>query len=145
MKGDGSGSTFDPRERHTGVLDQQGRVQLDADRNEQDAVHHRLRLQMRDLIGDAAGPLDDAGFAITLDEKSGRVTIAGGRYYVGGLMCENARRIFWDDQPSVDTVEEHDHEDVVTHLYYLDVWERRATAVEDPDLRGPALAGADTA
>jgi hypothetical protein len=145
MKADISRSTFDPRKHYAGVLMQQGRVQLDADWNEQqDIVRHRLRAETRDLVGDAGAPLHDAGFGIALHEESTRVTIESGRYYVGGLLCENDRRIFWDRQPYFDAVEETDHEGVIAHLYYLDAWERHVTAVEDPDLREVALGGPDT-
>ena len=38
MPGDYSRNTFDPRRHYSGVLMQQGRVQLDADWNEQQAI-----------------------------------------------------------------------------------------------------------
>ena len=52
MKGDFSRSSFDPHKHYTSVRMQQGRVQLDADWNEQaDIVLHHLRSQLKDLIG----------------------------------------------------------------------------------------------
>ena len=52
MKGDFSRDTFDPGKHYTGVLMQQGRVQLDADWNEQQSIHHhRIATQTRDVIG----------------------------------------------------------------------------------------------
>ena len=44
MKGDFSRQTFDPKKHYSAVLMQQGRVQLDADWNEQHAIdRHRSR------------------------------------------------------------------------------------------------------
>ena len=52
MKADLSRQTFDPFKRFTRVLTQQGRVQLDADWNEQAAILlHQLRTLAADLIG----------------------------------------------------------------------------------------------
>ena len=52
MKGDFSRNTFDPRKHFTRVLMQQGRVQLDADWNEQAAILlHYVRTLAADLIG----------------------------------------------------------------------------------------------
>jgi hypothetical protein len=46
-------------------LNQQGRVQLDADGNEQIAIFwHYLRTLVTDLIGPHGGPAHDLGFAI---------------------------------------------------------------------------------
>jgi hypothetical protein len=52
---------------------QQGRVQLDADWNEQQQIYQHLRaIQTRDIIGTSGGPTQDAGFAVTVaaDNKS---------------------------------------------------------------------------
>jgi hypothetical protein len=52
MKGDFSRDSFDPIRHFSRVLMQQGRVQLDADWNEQQSiVLHFLRTLARDLIG----------------------------------------------------------------------------------------------
>ena len=57
MKGDFSRDTFDPVKHFSRVLQQQGRVQLDADWNEQAAILlHYLRTLAADLIGPFAGP-----------------------------------------------------------------------------------------
>ncbi|MCA1632196.1 MAG: DUF6519 domain-containing protein [Acidobacteria bacterium] len=65
MAGDISRDTFDPAKHFSRVLMQQGRVLLDADWNEQTAIHlHYLRTLAADLIGPAAGPRDDCGFRI---------------------------------------------------------------------------------
>lgn len=65
MAGDISRDTFDPAKHFSRVLMQQGRVLLDADWNEQTAIHlHYLRTLAADLIGPAAGPARDCGFRI---------------------------------------------------------------------------------
>ena len=52
MKGDFTRVTFEPRKRYTGVRMQQGRVQLDADWNEQAEIQAYLeRTEATDVIG----------------------------------------------------------------------------------------------
>ena len=59
MKGDFSRQTFDPNQHFLRVLLQQGRVQLDADWNEQVAILlHYLQTLAADLIGPFGGPQD---------------------------------------------------------------------------------------
>jgi len=65
MKGDFTRDTFDPHHHFSRVLMQQGRVQLDADWNEQTSILlHYLRTLARDVLGAAAGPASDLGFEI---------------------------------------------------------------------------------
>lgn len=67
MKGDISRQTFARKNHYSSVRMQQGRVQLDADWNEQaDIVAHRGRTTTRDLIGCCGGPLGAAAFAVTV-------------------------------------------------------------------------------
>jgi hypothetical protein len=64
MKGDFARVTFDPSRHYSQVFQQQGRVLLEADWNEQAQIQlHLLRTLVRDLVGQcwAAG----GGFAIT--------------------------------------------------------------------------------
>jgi hypothetical protein len=59
MNGDISRITFNPLKHFTSVLLQQGRVQIDADGNEQSAILlHYLRSLAADLIGQHGGPSD---------------------------------------------------------------------------------------
>ncbi len=59
MNGDLSRVTFDPLKHFTRVITQQGRVQMDADANEQVAILlHYLRALAADLIGQHGGPDD---------------------------------------------------------------------------------------
>src|SRR6266699_237149 len=87
MKGDFSRLTFDPLKGYTRVLMQQGRVQLDADWNEQVSILlHYLQNLAKDLIGPYGGPIDNPGFAITADEFE-NFGIGAGNYYVDGMLC----------------------------------------------------------
>jgi hypothetical protein len=67
MKGDFSRDSFDPSKHFSRVLMQQGRVQLDADWNEQNAILlHYVRTLAKDILGPHAGPAEerDRGFQI---------------------------------------------------------------------------------
>ena len=88
MKADLSRSTFDPARRYRTVRMQQGRVQLDADWNEQqDILNHRLETETVDSLGAVAVPIDKPGFAITPAGKD--LAVSAGHLYVDGLLCEN--------------------------------------------------------
>ena len=68
MKGDFTRNTYDPRNHYSRVLMQQGRVQLDADWNEQGAIFsHYLRALARDLIGPHAAPAGSNGLQVVID------------------------------------------------------------------------------
>lgn len=154
MKADFSRITPGPGKSYLRVLHQQGRVQLDADDNEQTAILVRwLRLLGADLIGpwggrDPGG--DDAGrgpFAVgTVVDDDGKdvpgvYALSGGRYWVDGLVCELAAPLRSDDEgsplPKLPAGE--------SWLVYLDVWEREVHWIQDPAIREVALGGADTA
>jgi hypothetical protein len=136
MKGDFSRLTFDPRNHFTQVFSQQGRVQLDADWNEQAAIlRHYMERLAADLIGPYGGPVGDPGFGITLNDKTG-FTIGKGHYYVDGLLVENP-------DPVIQTLDAQNEK--TTFLVYLDVWERHITCIEDGRIREVALEGPDTA
>ena len=88
MKADLSRNTFRPAKHYRDVLKQQGRVDIDADTNEQQAINvHRTETEAIDVIGRTGAPIHAAGFAITADGPTLR--IGAGRYYVDGLLCEN--------------------------------------------------------
>ncbi|HEY0099337.1 MAG TPA: DUF6519 domain-containing protein [Pyrinomonadaceae bacterium] len=94
MKGDFSRRTFDRAKRYSGVLMQQGRVQLDADWNEQLAIHqHRTETETKDVIGLCGVPKNSDGFRlqpVTPANMSATtdLLIFPGRIYVNGLLCE---------------------------------------------------------
>ncbi|CAL9349442.1 hypothetical protein SUDANB106_00439 [Streptomyces sp. enrichment culture] len=95
MHADLSRITFRPERHYSAVLAQQGRVQLDADANEQTAIQlHQARTIAADLIGRHGGPAGATGFAIGLDSRGHELddlTIGGGRYYVDGILCDASR------------------------------------------------------
>ncbi|GAA2416575.1 hypothetical protein GCM10010420_53510 [Streptomyces glaucosporus] len=97
MHADLSRITFRPERHYSAVLAQQGRVQLDADANEQTAIQlHQIRTLAADLIGPHGGPAGATGFAITLDSRSHELddlVIGGGRYYVDGILCDADRPV----------------------------------------------------
>jgi Family of unknown function (DUF6519) len=93
MKADFTRNTFSPLKHFTRVLMQQGRVQLDADWNEQAAIQLRyLRALAADVIGEHGGPAAYWGFAITELQLTPPVhadfRIGAGHYYVDGILCE---------------------------------------------------------
>jgi hypothetical protein len=147
MKGDFSRDTFDPTKHYSRVLMQQGRVQLDADWNEQAAIQtHYLRALVRDLVGDHAGPARDLGFTIdpdcTTDAGLPDLGIGEGHYYVGGILCEADPDHTYFIQPHYLPTEPLPSP---PYLVYLDVWEHHITCLEDDHIREVALNGPDTA
>lgn len=89
MKSDISRQTFDPRKHYSRVVMQQGRVQLDADWNEQqDIMLHHIETQARDVIGASGASLAQGGFALTFTPDSSDLIISPGSLYVDGILCE---------------------------------------------------------
>jgi hypothetical protein len=88
MKGDFSRVTFDVTKHFSRVLMQQGRVQLDADWNEQTAILlHYLQSLTKDLIGEHGGPLNNLAFEIAAIDAN-NFSISNGHYYVDGILVE---------------------------------------------------------
>jgi len=152
MKGDLTRATFDRNNHFSSVRMQQGRVQLDADWNEQqDITKHRVETEAVDLIGGCGGPIDEAGFGLT--PSGNDLNISPGRYYVGGLLCENEAAVPYSAQPDVPLAPPSpggvDTPTLPpapgTYLAYLDVWERHLTALDVDHIREVALGGPDTA
>lgn len=144
MKGDFSRDTFNPYKHFSRVLQQQGRVQLDADTNEQTAILlHYLRTLAADLIGPYARPAGSTGFKINKDKDD--FSISAGRYYVDGILCENDKNVTYKTQEDYPLSEEAAKLPNEPYLVYLDVWERHITALEDDYIREKALGGPDTA
>ncbi len=154
MKGDFSRNTFDPEKHFLRVLMQQGRVQLDADFNEQVAI---LLRYMQALAVDLKGWHWGNGFQIT-ERKEGTTVvpkdfiIQAGHYYVDGLLCECGGPEPYTKQPDYTPTKTELLQDAA-YLVYLDVWERHITLIEDkrrdagniPGIREVALGGPDTA
>ncbi len=151
MRGDFSRRSFNPTRHYTSVLQQQGRVALDADANEQCAIDEYIRdTEITDIVGPVGGPRDDAGFDITTDGKT--ISFSAGRYYVDGILCENESALQYQDQPYLLSPDPTDSELLVEARrgaipaiqVYLEVWQRLITALDDPCLREPALGLPDT-
>jgi hypothetical protein len=162
MSGDYSRKTFDPFRDFSGVLMQQGRVQLDADWNELvGIVSRRLRAETTDIIGRGTVPKETPdGFKIEI--SGGTLTIGRGRIYVDGLLAENHGKpplefdavlgeqrgtlaVPYDEQPyfpNAATVAPAPTEGG-PYLVYLDVWQREVTYLEVPELIEKAV-GVDT-
>ncbi len=94
MKADLSRTTFDRLKHFSRVVAQQGRVQLDADWNEQASLMlYQLRRLAADVIGPAGGPAGNLGFGLgALDAPAAAgvpdFAIGAGHYYVQGILCE---------------------------------------------------------
>lgn len=155
MKGDFSRIRFNRRKHYTSVLQQQGRVALDADTNEQCAINEHLRdTETKDVVGLYGGPSGYEGFAITV--SGNQILIGAGRYYVHGILCENEQdslaSLAYTEQPflinpsptDADLLEQLQVGTITTIQVYLEVWQRLVTALDDPCLREPALGQADT-
>jgi len=158
MSGDYSRQRFDARRDFSGVLMQQGRVQLDADWNEQVQISdRRWRAATTDTIGRCVVPKETPdGFSIGL--AGGKFTIGRGRIYVDGLLTENhgdgilefdatLAEQRGEDPLAFDKQPFYPQPDKLptagTHLAYVDVWQREVTFLEAPDLVETAV-GVDT-
>jgi hypothetical protein len=161
MSGDYSRKTFKASRNYSGVLMQQGRVQLDADWNEQiDIKLRRQRVETVDTLGRAVVPMETPdGFKIELN--SGELTIFPGRMYVDGLLAENhgaspelfyaaldeergTQPLLYQDQPFFPNAQLIEPLPTSgTHIAFLDVWQRELSYIQQPNLVEPAV-GVDT-
>ncbi|MGP3981990.1 DUF6519 domain-containing protein [Streptomyces sp. KR80] len=102
--------TFRPDRHYSAVVAQQGRVQLDADANENTAIQlYQARTTAADLIGQHGGPAGVTGFKINFlggNRELDDLTIGGGRYYVDGILCDATR-----PQPGTAVDDGHDGHD----------------------------------
>ena len=160
MPGDYSRTTFKQENHYSGVLEQQGRVTLDADHNEQvDIQHHRDETEAIDVIGQSGVPKKNDGFKIDIAPGGRDLTISAGRYYVEGLLCELEQTATYSSQPYLPDPEftfissppmsppagRVNLPRAGTYLVFLDAWKREITALEDETIREVALGGPDTA
>jgi hypothetical protein len=155
MKADFSRLTFAGKNHYRRVLMQQGRVEIDADGNEQVAIAaHIAATTSTDVIGRAGYPLGTlpdgnpaGGFALGLSPAGSDLTISPGRMYVDGVLVENdtpgATLLTQPEMPGV-TLAALGATQAGFYAVYLDVWERLITALDDPAIRESALGGPDT-
>lgn len=161
MKGDFARVSFDPTLHYSQVFQQQGRVLLEADWNEQAHIQlHLLRTLVRDLVGPywAAG----SGFAITSSSTNADGSrkplpltdwqLAPGHFYVDGILCVNEAACTLAQQPNTPTPDygvadgkSGFENPPAGFALWLDVWERHLCAVEALGIADAALDGVDTA
>src|SRR5437868_4766789 len=92
MAADITRSTFNPVKHYSSVRQQQGRVSVDADWNEQvDIAAHRAESENSDLVGRTGAPRDNPGFKLVPLPAAGASTdlaFTPGHMYVDGILCE---------------------------------------------------------
>jgi len=143
MKGDFSKLSFNKNKHYSSVRMQQGRVQIDADWNEQmDILDHRLQAETVDFIGGSGAPNEAPGFNVTPTADQKDLKIGKGRYYVNGLLCEREEECPYSEQ--IDYPDEKLPVAPGSYVAYLDVWQQHITALNDPEIREVALGGPDT-
>ena len=153
MSGDHTRFTFDPLKRYSGVLMQQGRVQLDSDWNEEiDILSRRIRTTTLDILGPLGVPYAVSPDAFRIGWIPGPPTdlsIEPGRLYVDGIQIEAfaADGATYNNQPfappQLAGFALPPLPAAGDAVVYLDVWAREVTYIEDPELLDDALGGAD--
>ena len=173
MSFDISRFTFDPRKNYSGVIMEQGRVQLDSDWNEWLAeLSRRIQAGTLDIMGHATyPPTTPSAFLITATSGTpNAINIGLGRMYVDGLLAENhgdSKTATWDPalaelsgtpqppdpaHPNLNPIAYINQPYLPgavmptgtgSYLAYLDVWKRAVDWLEDPTLVDKAV-GVDT-
>jgi hypothetical protein len=143
MKGDFTRVTFKPEKHYHGVLKQQGRVDMDADWNEQAwLTSHRIETETIDVVGQCGAPLGDVGFILSSASGGSDLSISAGRAYVDGILCENEQPILIDNQPDLPGFVLPTTAGI--YVAYLEVWLRHIISLDDSGIREVALGGPDT-
>jgi hypothetical protein len=142
--------SYDPSRHWRGVINQQGRVTLEADWNEAAAIAAEDdRAQLVDVIGPSGTP--DDGYRVLPVSGSGDLTVQHGTMYVGGERMvletdlDHAHQpdwVDWNGDPL--WVPPDTPEGTVDEAVYLLLREQEVGAVEDPALLDIALGGPDT-
>jgi hypothetical protein len=156
MTSDRARVTYDPSRHYTGVVAQQGRVSLEADWNEAQAIDgEQIEARTLDLIGPVASADDGYRVEAVLgdDGATGDLRVRCGTLYLGGqrlsaphdLLCSGQQDSDWVDCAG-DPLWREDRDDAQPHeLVYLLAREQEVGATEDHALRDVALGGPDTA
>src|SRR5215211_3681494 len=101
MKGDFTSFRNGHYKSYTGVLRQQGRVDLDADWNEYVGIQEYIhRTTEKDVIGACGVPKHASGFAVDWDAGRRDLMISRGRIYVDGILCELEGASSYLNQPN---------------------------------------------
>ncbi len=157
MSGDFSRLTFNPAKHFSGVRMQQGRLQIDADWNEQmDILTHRMETEVGDFLGRHGVPIsvnNGKGFAISVNANGG-LQLGAGRYYIAGRLFENELDSAISGVP-VPPSNSFNKPDAISrvrvpqsnsfYVAYLDTWQRHIAAAQDSSIVEVALGGPDTA
>ncbi|MEM9318246.1 MAG: DUF6519 domain-containing protein [Pseudomonadota bacterium] len=135
------------QQAYMGVVMQQGRLLTDSDWNETLSIHaFRSETALTDLVGRSGTSKEEPGFEI--NPGAGGFTIGAGRFYVDGLMVENAEAVSYDaqsgDDLSFDPFFAPDLGPGAEALIFLEASKTHVTAQEDALLSDPALGGPDT-
>jgi hypothetical protein len=159
---DESRHTFNPRNDYSGVVMQQGRVQLDSDWNEWLAeLVRRMQVGTLDILGSAVYPATTPhAFEIKASSPGGKNTllIGPGRMYVDGLLAENhgdPNAAQWDPvlgelaSAATGAIDYTQQPYMPPNpplpagngpfLAYLDVWVRPVDYINDPNLIDAAV------
>lgn len=124
MKTQISRISFQHDKRYSGVYQQQGRMITDSDWNElNDIMRARMADALKDIIGNGA-----RGFRVA------NGAIIPGEIYVDGIRAEildseYAKQRDFPNAPAVGA----------NSIYYVDIWERPVTSLQDPGLIDPGL------
>jgi uncharacterized protein DUF6519 len=148
MQADVERFTYSLGKHYLRVFEQQGRVALAADGNEQAAILLAyLQTLARDLIGpygtagnaDGTHPADD--FQVSFSDNM--LVVHTGHYWVDGLVCETDDD-FLASSDAAPPPDPETYPDAGHALVYLDAWERHVAAAQDESIRDVALGGPDT-
>ncbi len=156
MYGDFSRQIGEQHKHYSQLLQQQGRLLLDADVNELgETVFRYLHQLVIDVIGPYGTAVGSEGFEVTL--HANRPHLGPGFYYLSGRRCEHSGRrtavgVAPDGPPSHARLlrsnvsyREQKAPDEGPYLVFLRAWERTVTASQDPDLIDVAFEqGVDT-
>lgn len=149
MPSDRARPTYDERQQYRAVVQQQGRVNLEADWNEGfHIVSEEQRKEALDFVGPVGTP--DDGYAIGFAGASGLdfdFTVQPGTMYVGGLRVELPPRAdgnitLYSNQP--DWLNPDMPENPANEFIILALLEQEVSSAEDSALKDVALGGVDT-
>ena len=154
MPGDYSRKIFNRKKHYSAVLEQQGRVQLDADWNEQvDLQHYREQTASLDLVGKSGIPKNNGGFKVSINPNKTDLYIAPGRIYISGLLfeCEADPAASYLSQPHYTEPDRTMFADDEianlidgSYIAFIEAWQREISYLDDPQIQEVALGEADT-
>jgi hypothetical protein len=147
--------SYDSKQLYRSVVIQQGRVTLEADWNEEQAIAgEELRQQTLEIIGPAATPDNAYQVLPPINATPFNFSVRKGTMYVGGVRVQLDAQTDYLNQPDwLDFWHDPDFwvdpsklsPPPTTEWVYLFLHEQEVSAVEDMALREVALGGADTA